>query len=75
MVEGLSKYMERQGMYRFKGTFNWYGEIHTLHTQAKCQNRAFDNFTVQLGKKLGRSVRCVRIYFIGKGNSWEIERR
>ena len=75
MAGNHSKFMERQDIYRFKGTFNWYGEIHTLYTVAKCKDRAFDNFTSRLGRSLDRTVRCIRFYFDGRKDNWEIERR
>ena len=48
----------------YKGTFNWQGEIHVLHTKAKCQNMAFGNFMVQLARKLKRTRRSVMLYFL-----------
>ena len=48
----------------YKGTFNWQGELHILYTNAKCQNRAFGNFVMQLSKLLKVSRRSVYIYFI-----------
>lgn len=51
-------------MRRYKGLFNWYGEVFVLYTEAKCQNKAFNNFTVQLAKKLKRTRRSVMLYFL-----------
>ena len=48
----------------YKGTFNWQGEIHVLHTKAKCQDRAFGNFMVQLAGRLKRTRRSVMLYFL-----------
>lgn len=48
----------------YKGTFNWYGEVHVLYTHAKFQNKAFDNFCVQLSKKLEKNRRSIYIYFL-----------
>jgi hypothetical protein len=48
----------------FKGTFNWHCELHTLYTHAKSENKAFDNFIVQLAKLLKVSRRNVYLHFI-----------
>jgi len=50
--------------YLYKGTFNWYGELHTLHTVAKCENKAFQNFVTRLAKLLSRSRRSVLLYYV-----------
>lgn len=47
----------------FKGMFNWYGEVHTLYTQAYNKDRALNNFTVQLAKTLKVSRGSVYFYF------------
>jgi hypothetical protein len=60
----------------FKGTFNWYCELHILYTHAKNESKAFDNFIVQLAKLLKVTRLCVYYYFIdGKKDNWRIERR
>jgi len=60
---------------RYKATFNWYGEIHEVWTDAKLPNSAFNKATVKLAKKLGRTKGSVRNYLHGKGNSYNIERK
>ena len=64
------------GLNLYKGTFNWQGEIHVLHTKAKCQNMAFGNFMVQLARKLKRTRRSVMLYFLDeRKDNWKIVRR
>lgn len=59
----------------FKGTFNWYCEVHILYTRAKNKYKAFNNFIVQLSKILKRNRSTVYIYFIdGKKDNWDIEK-
>ena len=53
--------------HRYKGIFNWQGEVHELYTVAKCENRAFGNFMVQLARKLKRTRRSVMLYFLDDG--------
>jgi len=58
----------------YKGTFNWYGELHVLYTHAKCQNAAFNNFCTQLSKKLDKSRRSIYIYFVdGSKDNYKIK--
>ena len=60
----------------FKGTFNWYYELHTLYTHAKNESEAFNNFIVQLAKLLKVTRLCIYYYFIDeKKDNWRIERR
>ncbi len=61
--------------YKYKGTFNWHGELHTLFTRAECQNSALNNFFSQLAKILRRSRRSVMIYFVDEKDNWKIIRR
>ena len=57
----------------YKGTFNWYGEMHLLYTQAKCANSAFSNFITQLSKLLERERSAIHIYFVdGSRDNWKI---
>ena len=51
-------------MATFKGTFNWYCELHVLYTHAKNEKYAFSNFIVQLSKKLSRNKRSIYTYFV-----------
>ena len=47
----------------FKGTFNWYCELFILYSQAKNENKAFNNFIIQLASKLNTSRRNIYLYF------------
>jgi len=57
----------------FKGTFNWYGEVHILHTHAVNNYKALINFMVQLGVELQRSQISIRRYFNDGVDRWKIE--
>jgi len=57
----------------FKGTFNWYGEVHTLHTNAPNETSAYSIFTRVLAKKLSRVPSTVRRYYKGDKDNYEIE--
>lgn len=48
----------------FKGTFNWYCELHVLYTHAKNKDKATSNFIVQLSRLLKVSRRSVYMYFL-----------
>ena len=58
----------------FKGTFNYYCELHTLYTQAKNKSKAFNNFIMQLAKILKVSRRRIYLYFLNeKKDNWKIK--
>lgn len=57
----------------YKGTFNWYGEIHTLHTKTRGKNTAYMKFTYALSKKLQRIPNAIRAYFGGQKDNYKIE--
>lgn len=60
---------------KYQGTFNWYGEVHTLWTIAINPNQAYSNMTTRLAKALKLSVRFVRLYYDGSKDNYRIERR
>lgn len=49
---------------RYKGSFNWHGELHTLWAHAKDDKQAFYRMTARLAVKLGYLVYYVRQYFL-----------
>ncbi len=51
----------------YSGRFNWHGELHHLHTKARTERKAFNNFVSQLSKKLGQSWNSVLFYFLDAG--------
>lgn len=58
--------MEKQS---HKGTFNFNGEIITLHTLANDKGEAKRSFIIQLAKKLNRTQSSLRRYYSnGKAN-------
>ena len=58
----------------YKGVFNWYCELHILHTQAIGESEALSNFVAQLTKTLKVSKSWVYNYFIGsKKDNFKIE--
>uniref|UniRef100_A0A6M3JCQ4 Uncharacterized protein n=1 Tax=viral metagenome TaxID=1070528 RepID=A0A6M3JCQ4_9ZZZZ len=59
----------------YKGTFNWYGEIHTLHTRkpALSEGMAYRQFTRVLALKLQRTCSVVKLYFNGEKDNYKIE--
>ncbi len=66
----------RTRMIKYRGLFNWHGEIHTLYTSAKCQQSAFSNFMAQLSKRLKIARGIVVCYYVdGRKDNWEIKRR
>ena len=52
---------------RYKGTFNWYGEIHILHTNTQHRDAAYSTMTRVLAKKLQRRPSAIRRYFSDSG--------
>jgi hypothetical protein len=64
-------------MQRYKGTFNWYGEVHILHTDAPHSDAAYSIMTRVLAKKLQRKPVTVRFYFNygGKDNFTILEEK
>lgn len=59
-------------MPHYKGTFNWYREVHTLYTEARGENTAYIKFTNALSKKLQRTPNIIRAYFGGQKDNYEI---
>lgn len=61
-------------MTTFKGTFNWYCEVHVLYTHAKNKNKAFNNFITQLCILLKRNRRSIYLNFINEeGKKYDIK--
>ena len=70
--------MESLGMSlnRYHVTLNYFGEIHTFYTHAKCVDGALKNSVSRLAKLVGRSRSSVLCYFIdGKHDNWKVLRR
>jgi hypothetical protein len=59
----------------YKGTFNWYGEIHILQTKKDTMSEgvAYRQFVRVLGKKLGRFPSAIKAYFSGEKDNYKIE--
>ena len=58
----------------FKGTFNWYCELHTLYTHAKNKDKAFSNFVIQLCTLLKKNKRSIYLNFISEeGKKYDIK--
>lgn len=60
---------------KYKGTFNWHGEIHELWTVARSKIEARVHFMSKLSKMLDRSIGIVDHYFKNTANSFTIERK
>lgn len=54
---------EGQEMTLYRGEFNWFGEVLVLHTRAPNRARAFLNFCVQVGKRVGYSLYRTKNHF------------
>jgi len=50
---------------RYKGVFNWSGEVFILYSHATNEKSARGNMFTQLAKKLKQTRSSVSIYFIG----------
>lgn len=58
----------------FKGTFNWYGEIHVLHTSADHVEHAKLKMCAALAKRLDTSQARTWSYFNCSGkDNWKVE--
>ena len=61
------------GLKKFKGKFNYHGQVFTLYTHAKDLSKARRNLLDQLVKKLGldrvHGYRMLRSYFSQKPNN------
>lgn len=58
--------------YNYKGTFNWFGELHTLYSHAYSRKQAKRHFIKRLATKLVVSKGAVAIHLL-KPNSFTIE--
>lgn len=61
-------------MDRYKGSFNWYGELITLWTHASSESKAKSNLLRQLSKKVDISYSYMIRYFNGNIDNLKIER-
>lgn len=63
-------------MHKYKGIFNWHGELHTLFTFARSKESALSYFITRLAKILGRRRGLVLNYFLDESkDNWKIVRR
>lgn len=60
---------------RYKGTFNYYGQVFNLYTHSTCPEKAFLNFMTQLSKVIGITKKAVMRRFDGSIDNYLIERR
>jgi len=62
-------------MNKYKGIFNWNGQVFELTTSKPVRGteQAFATLVYGLSKKLGRSHSSVLNFFLGKPNSYEIQ--
>jgi len=61
-------------MPRFKGVFNWKGQLFELKTKESMQSsdQALAKLVYGLSKQLGRNYSSVLNFFLGKPHSFEI---
>jgi len=59
---------------RYKGAYNFQGEIHVMWTVAKNKAVAHRNFVMKLARKLGFISFKMRLYFIGDKDNFKIRR-
>ena len=60
-------------MPKYKGTFNWQGEIHMLYRVSNKPNMAMFHMIAALAKKLGINRHKVHMYFSQDKNNYIIE--
>ena len=58
----------------YKGEFNWYGEVHELHTHASSEASAKRQFIYKLAKKLRRIPFNLVQYFSNSNDNYKITR-
>jgi hypothetical protein len=59
-------------MAKYRGTFNWYGQVFEIYTQASSERAAFYLFCIQIGKKVICLPSRTKKYFCGS-NRYEIK--
>ena len=59
----------------YKGTFNWYGEIHKFYTSAISPQQARNFMLKRLADELGMEPGGVKAYFNGKIDNWKVARQ
>jgi hypothetical protein len=59
-------------MDRYKGTFNWYGEIMVLWTHANTDVTARTNLFKQVANKVGFTYAFVSRYFVTSKGTYKI---
>jgi hypothetical protein len=59
---------------KYKGTFNWFGEIHTEYEWAFSKKQAFNFMVIKIADKVGYNKTYVRNHFLGSDTSnYQIE--
>jgi hypothetical protein len=61
------------GKRKYKGVFNYQGEIHTIYRYGVSSLQVKQFMVRELAKKLGKEYSVVRNYFLYLGNKFEIE--
>ena len=59
---------------RYKGTFNWHGEVLILYRHAPSEGQAFNFMTRALADQLAVHIGVVRGWFNGQQDNYKIER-
>lgn len=72
MIKNYSKSQQKKGKYQ--GIFNWYGEVHTLHTSALSEGQARTFMCKKIAECLKLEHSAVLIYFNGSKNNYEIKK-
>lgn len=60
-------------MKRWKGTINWFGELHEFETSALTLSKARTNIVYQFSKKFDISIRRVSIYLKSNADRWSVK--
>lgn len=58
---------------RYKGVFNWYGEIYTMWTHTYSLSQARTTMLSNLAKKLGLTYKRASDYFLPERDNYKIE--
>jgi len=58
---------------KFKGTFNWHGQVIILWNHADDSRQAYRRFMSRLAKDLGRTSGCIRRHFGNGKDNFKIE--
>ena len=56
----------------YKGSFNWHGQVFTMHTSALSKTQARNNCIKRIAGEVDKPVGIVKLYFNNGPDNWKV---